>query len=75
MPEEISIFGEIENALSKTPFQPFVIKLTSGDRYEVTRRFQVAIGSSVLIMIPNDRSHSIHIRLNQIAALEMPTAA
>jgi hypothetical protein len=74
MSEEISIRGEIEQALARVPFQSFVIKLASGDRYEVTRRFQVAVGGSVLILIPNEGS-SVFIRLNQIVALEIPTAA
>jgi hypothetical protein len=69
MPEEISITGEIKRMLERQPFRPFVIILTSGDRYEVTGLHQLAIGESVAILLPPN-STSIYMRTNQIAAIE-----
>jgi hypothetical protein len=74
MPEEISIRDEIERALERTPFQPFIIRLTSGDQYEVTRRLQAAVGGNVMVLLHRDLP-SIYIRLNQIVAVEIPAPA
>ncbi len=73
MPEAISITDEIERALDRVPFQPFYIKLTSGDRYEVTRRTQAAIGGSVMVLLHRELP-SIYIRMNQICAVEIPAS-
>lgn len=69
MAKEITITGEIIKMLDRTPFHPFTIILTSGDRFRVTERHQIAVGQSVVILIPPN-STSIYMRANQIAALE-----
>jgi hypothetical protein len=74
MPEEISIREEIDRALDRVPFAPFVIRLTSGDQYEVSRRTQAAVGGNVMVLLHRDLP-SIYIRLNQIVAVEIPTPA
>jgi len=72
--EDISIAEEIEKALDRRPFQPFSIVATSGDRYEVTGRHQVAVGKQVVIILPPD-STSIYLRTNQVVAVELAAPA
>jgi hypothetical protein len=72
--EDIDIVGEIEKALDRQPFQPFVIVATSGDRYEVTGRHEVAVGKAVVIILPPD-STSIYLRTNQLVAVELAAPA
>ena len=74
MAEDISITEEIEKALDRRPFQPFSIVVTSGDRYEVTGRHQVAVGKQVVIVLPPD-STSIYLRTNQVVAVELAAPA
>ena len=74
MAESINIVEEIEKALDRRPFQPFVIVATSGDRYEVTGRHQAAVGKQVVIIIPPDQS-SIYLRTDQLVAVELAAPA
>lgn len=69
MAEEISIIGDMHKLLDREPLQPFTIVLNSDDRYEVSDPHQLALGESVAILIPR-RSSSIHMRSNQIVAVE-----
>jgi hypothetical protein len=72
--EDISITEEIEKALDRRPFQPFSIVVSSGDRYEVTGRHQVAVGKQVVIILPPD-STSVYLRTNQVVAVELAAPA
>ena len=74
MAEEIDIVSEIEKALDRQPFQPFALVATSGDRYEVTGRHQVAVGRAVVIILPPD-STSIYLRTSQLVAVEIAAPA
>lgn len=51
------------------PFVPFRIVMTSGDRYEIENPDALAIASSQLHYYPRSGS-GIHMRLNQVAAVE-----
>ena len=72
--EDIDIVEEIEAALDRRPFRPFVIVASSGDRYEVTGRHQVAVGNRVVIILPPD-STSIYLLTNQLVAVELAAPA
>jgi hypothetical protein len=72
--EDIDIVGEIEKALDRQPFLPFAIVATSGDRYEVSGRHQVAVGRQVVIILPPD-STSVYLRTNQLVAVELAAPA
>ena len=74
MAEEIDIVSEIEKALDRQPFQPFTLVASSGDRYEVTGRHQVAVGRAVVIILPPD-STSIYLRTSQLVAVEIAAPA
>lgn len=69
MAEDIGILDEIRGLLDRRPFHPFVIVMSSGDRYEVTERHQLAIGTSVIVFLP-PKSASIYLRSNQISSVE-----
>ncbi len=68
--KSISITDEIEKALDRQPFRPFSIVVSSGDRYEVTGRHQVAVAKQVVIILPPDAA-SIYLRSNQLVAVEI----
>ena len=70
MSEEISIVEEIARYAEARPFVPFSIVLTSGDRYEITGPLQVAVGKSIIIVVPEGGRHSA-LRQNQIAAIDV----
>lgn len=70
MSEEITIVEEIARYAEARPFVPFSIVLTSGDRYEITGPLQVAVGESIIIVVPEGERHSV-LRQNQIAAIDV----
>jgi hypothetical protein len=73
-PEDISLVNEIERALDRQPFLPFVIVAASGDRYEVTGRHQVAVARQVIIILPPNAT-SVYLRTNQLVAVELAAPA
>ena len=70
MAEEISIIDELKQLIARTPFQSYVITLSSGERYEITERHQVAVGTSVVIVLPPNHT-SIYLRANQITSVQV----
>jgi len=66
---------EIESLLKRNPFEPFRIITSSGDRYEVTNRFNLAIGQSQLAYFFPRSDRWALIRLNQITEIESASAA
>lgn len=70
MSEEISIIEEIKRYAQANPFVPFSIVMTSGDRYEMTGAVQVAVGKSIVIVVPEGERHSV-LRQNQISAIDV----
>ena len=74
MAEAINIVSEIKKALDRQPFQPFTLVATSGDRFEITGRHQVAVGPAVVIILPPD-STSIYLRTSQLVAVKIAAPA
>jgi hypothetical protein len=70
MSEQIDIKTEILKFVDADPFVPFVIVMTSGDRYEVTDPHAAAIGQHAVIVVPPRGSGHSVLRLNQISSLE-----
>jgi hypothetical protein len=70
MAEEISIIDELKRLIDRTPFQPYVITLSSGERFDITERHQVAVGTSVVIVLPPNQA-SIYLRSNQITSVQV----
>ncbi len=69
-PEELNFDDELRRCASATPFVPFNIATTSGDRYEVRERLQMAMGpSAVVLVLP--RTGIQVIRKSQITAVHV----
>jgi hypothetical protein len=75
MSEQIDSRTEILKFVDSDPFVPFVIVMTSGDRYEVTVSHAAAIGQHAIIVVPPKGSGHSVLRLNQISSLEALEAA
>jgi len=60
----------LRDLLDASPFVPFRIVLTSGDRYEVTDPHLVAIGRTQVFYCFPRSDRVAHLRMNQVAALE-----
>jgi hypothetical protein len=65
----------IEEMLSRDPFLPFRIILTSGKEYEVSNPRLVALGKSQITVYAPRSDHFSILRLNQIASIESAQAA
>jgi hypothetical protein len=74
MSEAINFNNEIDRLLDRNPFAPFKLILTSGDRYEITRPRQVAMGENVMVVVPSKSTHSFF-RKNQIVGVEVAEPA
>lgn len=55
--------------LGRKPFQPFHLVLTSGDRYEVTNPYLIALGQTMIVYAYPRSDRLARLRLNQLAAL------
>ena len=67
--EEGSTLDTIRDLKRRDPFLPFLIVMTSGDRYLIEDPDALAIATSQLHYYPRTGS-GIHMRLNQVAAVE-----
>ena len=61
---------ELKQRLLHKPFTPFLIVMDSGERLDVTRFGQVAIGLTQFIYVSPDMKWKVHSKLDQIRALE-----
>ena len=65
------MIDQIRELLHAQPFQPFVIIMTSGDRYEVHNPDLLAIGQRHLFFFAYPKSdHMAWLRMNQIVSVE-----
>ena len=63
---------ELEELLQQHPFQPFLIRVTSGERYEVRNSALAALlKSAIFIAFPNS-DRRIIVPFLHIAAVETP---
>ena len=73
MSESIHFEDELMRLLDGTPFQPFTIILTRGDRYEITERHDVAIKKdSGTVVVLHPKTGMSFFRKNQIVAVDAP---
>jgi hypothetical protein len=68
--EDVTTLDTIRDLKNREPFERFRIVMASGDRYLVDDPDALAIGSSQLFLYPRQRSGGVHLRLNQIVAVE-----
>ncbi len=72
-PEQIDFEDELRHYYKASPFAPFDIVTSSGERYVVTDPSQMAFGSSaVVVVLP--RAGTQVIRKNQISAIHVHEA-
>jgi hypothetical protein len=64
-----STLHSIVHLKRQDPFVPFVIVMASGDRYRIENPDALAVATSQLHYYPRS-GNGIHIRLNQIVAVE-----
>jgi hypothetical protein len=64
------MLDELKAHLDREPFSAFRIILTSGDRYEVTSPYQVAIGQTLLFYCFPRSNRTAFLRMNRVAAFE-----
>lgn len=69
-PEQIDFEDELRRYLNAVPFVPFDLVTTSGDRYEVQERLQVAMGGTAIVLVLPKTGIQL-IRKNQITALHV----
>ena len=66
---ETSIHGDLARRLVATPFQPFTIMMTEGKRYEIARKFQAALGRTIIAILPPTSDGTESVRIDSITAL------
>jgi hypothetical protein len=64
---------DIRDLLSRDPFQPFRIRLTSGDYYDIRDPFSVAMMRSRLFVAVTKAETSVYVPYLHVAALETLT--
>jgi len=67
--EDINTVDTIRDLKNREPFTPFVVVMSSGDRYLVEDPDALAIGTQQLFYYPRS-GIGIHMRASQIAAVE-----
>jgi hypothetical protein len=69
-PEQINFDADLRRYLTATPFVPFDIVTSSGDRYAVEERLQMAMGGSAIVLVLPKTGIQL-IRKNQITAVHV----
>lgn len=68
--EDVTTLDTIRDLKNQDPYVPFRIVMTSGDHYTIEDPDALAIGTSQLFYYPRRPKAGVHLRLNQIAAVE-----
>ncbi len=63
---------EIQDLLHQQPFQPFIIRLTSGDHYEIRDSALAALLKSGLFIAQPNSDRRVIVPFLHIAAVETP---
>jgi hypothetical protein len=70
--EDVTTLDAIRDLKRRAPFAPFRIVMSSGDKYTVEDPDALAIGGSQVFYYPPRPGAGVHMRLNQIVAVEEP---
>ncbi len=73
--EEESILDTIRDLKKKDPPLPFLIVMTSGERYLIENPDALAVGGSQLHYYLPRSDRAVHLRLNQVSSIEEPGEA
>ena len=68
--EDVTSLDTIRDLKNREPFVSFVIVMTSGDRYVIEDPDALAIGSNQLHYYLPRSDRAVHMRMNQISAVE-----
>jgi len=68
--EDVSTIDTIRDLKNREPYERFTIVMTSGDRYVIADPDALAIGTQQVFYYPRDGRAGVHLRSNQIAAVE-----
>ena len=68
MAEELGFEDELNSRINREPFEPFEMIITSGDRFTIDARVQVAVGRGTITLY-HPRSGATIIRKSQLVAL------
>jgi hypothetical protein len=68
--EDITSLDTIRDLKKREPFVPFMVVMTSGDRFVIENPDALAIGSSQLHYYLPRSDRAVHMRLSQIATVE-----
>ena len=74
MAEELGFDDEIIKMLDAEPFVPFVIIVSSGDRYDIRGPHRVAVGGNVIVVV-EPREGICFFRRTQVVAVEQRQSA
>jgi len=69
--EQETTLDTIRDLKRREPFTPFLIVMTSGDKYRIEDPDALAIATSQLHYFPRGSGVAIHMRLNQISSVEV----
>ena len=67
---QTSIHDDLARRLVAKPFAPFVIETAGGERYEVVRKFQAAVGERTVVVLPPAGDGARVLRIDAIRSLE-----
>ena len=71
----LKAIGDVDDKPRSEPFEPFTIKLTNGETFEVTHALQVAIspeGTGAVFLHP--KRGVVHFRKNQVVSVHVNEA-
>jgi hypothetical protein len=60
----------IKDLKTAEPFTPFRIVMSSGDKYLIDNPHGLAVGETQLFYYPTRSDRGVHLRINQITAIE-----
>jgi hypothetical protein len=68
--EDVSTVDTIRDLKNQDPFSPFKIVMASGDKHLIEDPDALAIGTSQLFYYPRKPKPGVHLRTDQITAVE-----
>jgi hypothetical protein len=72
MPEALNFEDELKRLVLRNPFQPFTLKLTNGESFDVTDNLQIAIapeGNTGIFLHP--KRGIVYFRKNQMVSVHV----
>jgi hypothetical protein len=76
MSERITVGGELARLANRDPFEPFVIVMSSGERYRVEDPNEIIFGRGAIVIVPLSGGGHSTLRESELSSIEViaPTA-